>query len=383
MKPKIPLSLALVWNGLLAGCSSTTPIAGTKVFDDATAGSSISDYPALTGLGSCYSIRMTADSWPALLQKAQPAFAWNGRDMMWIESDTNGQPQFVLDEAYIYLPTNQPPQWILVKEERASADPEVWRKEDWWRQFSMQNLRAIAKLQGSDPVPAGDFGSYGNYAVVRGSNPRFGVVYEIGWDDEPSTGSSHPQGGRRIYVFKDNANQWHFLGEGPGEGASRDGVWSMQRHVIWKEAKGPNLPLEIQFVTHTSEGSYPFLANDSDRCPPLTTCDDFILSSRFPSRLRQTTKRSYVLAQKGDTLDRIALWFGYWEPGWGRVDFYPEDKSEALLKKEVSDLWIKELARLNPQLPRTNDIKEGTRVEIPNAREVEKLASNIQREKLK
>ena len=150
MKPKLILCLALVLSGGLFGCSTNPPVVETKVFDYSN-GDSPATGVVITGLGKTYTISESADSWPALIKKTKPTFAWNGCDMMWIENDTNGQPQFVLDEAYIYQPTNQPRQWILAKDERTKENYEVWQHEDWWRQFGNCNLRVVVNLQDSKP----------------------------------------------------------------------------------------------------------------------------------------------------------------------------------------------------------------------------------------
>jgi hypothetical protein len=218
MKPKLILCLALVLSGGLFGCSTNPPVAETKIFDYSSGDSPVTDGLVLTGLGKSFSVRASADSWLSFVQNLKPTFAWNGCDMMWIKNNTNGQPQFILDEAYIYQPTNQLRQWILVKDERTEKKYNGWQNEDWWRQFGNYNLYAVANLQDSKSLPNdGDY--YGNYAVVKAANRHYGVVYEIGWQDEMSGGNAHPEYSRRIYVFKDNLNHWHFLGEGPAEGA--------------------------------------------------------------------------------------------------------------------------------------------------------------------
>jgi hypothetical protein len=157
MKPKLILCLIVVVIGSLFGCSTTPPVTETKVFDYSNGDSPVTDGLVLTGLGKSFSILAAADSWPALVQKIKPTFAWNGCDMMWIGSNKHGKLQFVLDEAYVYQPTNQSRQWILVKDERTQENYESRQNEDWWRQFSIlisiRNLRAIAGLQDSKPLP--------------------------------------------------------------------------------------------------------------------------------------------------------------------------------------------------------------------------------------
>lgn len=101
MNPKLILILALVLGGGLVSCSTMPARTDTKVFDCSNSRLSVVENNVVTGLGSGFSIRAAADSWPALIEKTKPAFAWNGCDMMWIEAGTNDRPQFVLDEACI------------------------------------------------------------------------------------------------------------------------------------------------------------------------------------------------------------------------------------------------------------------------------------------
>jgi hypothetical protein len=381
-KPKILPAIALVWSGILFSCSTSPPTAATKAFDYTNADGPFINSHVLTGLGSAFSIRAAANTWPALVQKVKPAFAWNGRDMMWIERDTNGSPRFVLDEAYVYQPTNQPRRWILVKDERRTADFNVWSKEDWWRQFSSFNLPALAELHDSTPRP-NDGGGYGNYAVVKSKHPHFGEVYEIGWEREMSVGTAHPTYNRRLYVYRDSLKQWHFLGEGPEDGAERGGDTTTRTQVHWKEVKPPELPLDIQFTTVDTVCDPPD-EEDDHQATRLTTCREFTLAPPFPSAFRETTQRPYVVAEKNDTLDKIAERLGYWQPGWKcYVDMKEDEKREGILKKQVLELWITGLARLNPQLPRFGEVKEGTRVEILTCQEVDKLDSNICQEKIR
>jgi hypothetical protein len=95
MKRKLILCLALVLSGGLFGCSTNPPAAETKVFNYSTPDSGA--VVVLNGLGKCLSVRVEADSWQALIEKTKPTFAWNGRDMMWIESDTKFKREPITD----------------------------------------------------------------------------------------------------------------------------------------------------------------------------------------------------------------------------------------------------------------------------------------------
>jgi len=359
MTSRFVLGLIFFLSRILFGCSITAPTAGTKTFDYIKVKASSIEDCVLTGLGHGFSIRAEAKSWRALVQEVKPTFTWNGRDMMSIEYDANGLPRFVLDEAYMYQPTNELRRWILVKDERRSADRDLWSMEDWWRQFSTFNLPAVAELRDSTPQPS-DGGGYGPYAVVKSKHPRFGEVYEIGWEREMGIGTAHQIYNRRLYLYRDSLKQWHFLGEGPEEGWSRGGGAAITTQVLWKKVKAPGLPLEIRFVSQEILSVPPSQAEDQARAADLTFYREFILSPPFPCPLRETTKRAYLVSEKNDTLDKIAERLGYWQPGWA----CDNEKSEVILKKQVLEMWIAELARLNPQLPNVGQIKEGTRIQI-------------------
>jgi hypothetical protein len=90
------------------------------------------------------------------------------------------------------------------------------------------------------------------------------------------------------------------------------------------------------------------------------------------------------MAGKNDTLDKTVERLGYWQPGWECYsDMKEDEKREVILKKQVLDMWTTGLARLNPQLPRSGGVKEGTRVEILTYQEVDRLDSNIRQEQIR
>jgi hypothetical protein len=358
MKPKTLLFLALVLCGALVGCSSIHPPTGTRVFDYS------SEYGGhalvLKGLGQRLSVRVEADSWQALIEKVKPAFAWNGCDMMWITEDTNGRPQFVLDEAYIYQPTNEAPRWVLLEEHEAPFDP-------WYGEVMGHNLRGIATLHEAVPVPHNDAGIIGEYEVVKSVNPRFGTVYEIGWQKLMANGTCLCEENRRLYVLEDRANQWRFLGEGIAEGNDKShylpGFTSVESRVVWTNSKTHDLPVEIRIIVKdtTMEVAGEGDANSTPR-PDWTTCREYVLGGPFPAAMRRTTERPYLLTEKGDTFDKIVLRSAQWCSEWGDDSNAPTVKAH---REEVLKMWRTDLARLNPQLPETGNIKEGTRVQIP------------------
>lgn len=281
MKNKF-LCLALALSGSWLGCSTNR----TRVLDYSAGNSISADDGVLKGLGNGYAIQVAANSWPALVLKAKPAFAWNGRDLLWIRQGPRGEPAFMLDEAYIYQPTNQSRQWILVnKEERAGENFADWSEYGWW-QFGNQYLRAVILLQAQKPEPH-DGDVSGDYAVVKSVNRQHGVVYEIGWQSETSSGVAHPEFGRRIYLFKDPGNRWHFVGEGPEECKERGLECIVASRVEWNDAYTNEFPFQIKFHqvawdwTNVHEDDY------ADHPPDRVTTNNYVLAGQFPAQIHE------------------------------------------------------------------------------------------------
>jgi hypothetical protein len=278
MKPKIILCLALVLSGGLSGCSTTPPATGTKVYDYHSPDSG--EVVVLKGLGNRLSVRVEADSWPAMIEKTRPTFAWNGRDMMWIGNDTNGQPQFVLDEAYIYQPTNQPLRWVLLDEQEAPFD-------GYYGDVMGNNLRGVATLQREVPVAHNDAGIIGEYAVVKSTNPRFGTVYEIGWQKLMANGTCLCEFNRRLYVLNDRKDRWHFLGEGPAEGESHYGGTTMESKVAWDNSTTNEFPLRIRFHSIDTDHDNR-IDGDANSQPDVVTTNDYVMAGTFPAHFQRT-----------------------------------------------------------------------------------------------
>src|SRR5690242_6621280 len=277
MNPKLFLSLALVLSGGLFGCTTTSAATETKFFDYSTPDSG--DVGTLNGLGRCLSIRVEADSRQALIEKTKPAFVWNGRDMMWVEKDKNGQPEFILDEAYIYQPTYQPPRWVLLDTQDAPFD-------EWYGAVMGNNLHGVAPLHRTVPVADNDAGVIGDYAVIKSANPRFGTVYEIGWQKLMANGTCLCEFNRRLYILHDRKDRWHFLGEGPAEGHGHNGNTIVESKVVWNDLMTNEIPLQLQFhcidTSHDNQGEH--VTNSP---PDVFTTNDYVLAGNFPAQLQK------------------------------------------------------------------------------------------------
>lgn len=364
MTPKLLLGLALVLGGGLVGCSTATRSTDTKLIESPDAVSLAASREAITDLGTGFSIRAAADSWPALVQKEHPAFAWNGCDLLWIEPGKHGQPQFILDEAYLYQPTNQPRQWVLL-ETGGRKIPEAERREAAPRFFySGCNLGSVAKLQ--ETVPHSDHGE--DYAVAIAANRKIGTVYEIGWQREMCMGTGHYEYGRRIYLWRDRLNHWYFLGEGPEEGWGRGGGCTITSHVVWENIQTNNLPFQIQFHREAVTTPYHSSADDTNQPSDVTVYYDTALVAGPPALIQDIGKNPYLLAETNDTLEKIVYRLGYFHPGW---DVWPDEAKQQAKKKQILDAWRAAIVRLNPDLPPQGPIKENTRINLVNPADLE------------
>jgi hypothetical protein len=95
--------------------------------------------------------------------------------------------------------------------------------------------------------------------------------------------------------------------------------------------------------------------------PDWTTYDEFVLAGPPPAALRRTTEHPYLLAEKGDTFDKIAERCAEWCPEWG---FDPNEPNTTVRHKQVLKIWRTALTQLNPKLPQNGNIRASTRVQI-------------------
>jgi hypothetical protein len=204
--------------------------------------------------------------------------------------------------------------------------------------------------------------------VAKAVNPRFGVVYEIGWQRQWSDGVGHPLGSRRIYVFRDRKGEWHFLGEGPEEDLERGQGRAVEATVDWKGVGAGKLPLKIRFVLEIADLPY---GEGDPRTDSFVTYEDSVLAGPFPAQLAYECPRYYLLAKVGDTFDQLVGHCADWEPG-RQVTFDLTNEADRQERERIESLWRTALAELNPGLPRRGAIKAGTRVWILDYGEVVK-----------
>jgi hypothetical protein len=281
-KFKLILLLALGLAGSFSGCSTLSPANKTVILDYANDISPATDEVVITDLGKKFSIHESANSWPALIRKTKPTFAWNDCDLMWIETNQQDGLQFTMDEAYVYQPTNQPLQWVLLDDktnvpygDRRLESPAGW------------NLHAVASLRDGIPPRQYDIGERGNYAAMIGTSPHSGNVYEIGWQRESGAGIGHPDYGRRIYLFQDQASSWHFLGEGPEEASEHGEENTVQSQVEWIGAESNDRPFKIKFHVETIISSVDYTLDETNRPPDEYKTNNYVLAGPFPAKFQE------------------------------------------------------------------------------------------------
>jgi len=85
------------------------------------------------------------------------------------------------------------------------------------RQTAGKEMSVRLVLTGEEEFPgcpAMHFRTGWTYAFRLSSHSRGGTVYEIAWPQEPREGSRPLTLSQRVYVWRDKAGTWRFLGEG-------------------------------------------------------------------------------------------------------------------------------------------------------------------------
>lgn len=312
----------------------------------------------LRGLGGRFAVRAEAGSWEALVEKVKPTFIWNDLDMMWIAGGEAGQPVFTMDRAHVLQPEGGPERWALLSVRRGGThDP----RDSAWAQVCGNWLRGTAKLH--EEVPVSDHGS-GDYAVVKAKQPEFGTVYEVGWQALTSLGTGHYETERRLYVLRDAAGAWRFIGEGPEISSGKQGycrmyTGSVQSRVEWTGRR--IAPVRVRFtvedVDHEWLSSDDLADEEPDRPPRAARIEyrDAVLAGRLPARLRWTTDRPYMLAKEGDSFESVAGHLARWTGGW--------ELNRGEDRRYILAMWRNALARLNPRLPK-GEVPAGTRIRL-------------------
>ena len=383
-------------------------------------------------------IRVSADSWEELLAKARPTFTWGTpmpkagfADMMWIDTNADGTPDcpaptqwaFRLARAIVWKPdADQKVRWILLDfpvDDPEEGQPVLGLLDG--REYG-DPYPLLCRIAGqatparlsvtSEKPPTPQFGD-SSYAVCIGqhdSDLRGGAVYEIGWGGKQNLQERYSEH-RMLYVWRDQAGQWRFLGAGPREEHHRSGHIGHEDNVSiisrasvqWRG--DPSRPVvafvvkESRYKTWSCGGYYDEFVEVI--WPRLTICRDATLDAAdgTPAELTWASEE-YVQAVRDDTpeaeddtlakiVHRLAAW-NYFDvneiananedaseneeaseetTGWDLAEQAPG--AELLQRREkIRQTYTERLRRPNPHLPSDDNAKlpEGTRVTIRVAR---------------
>ena len=350
--------------------SATAPTAGRASGDSSQMLMNVEmECPDLSGaLSVNLKVRAEAKTWNELVAKVKPTFTWGQPectqdvqadcgfpDMMWIDQPAGDKPVFRLARAVTWKPFGQKARWVILDLDLDSAS----QHQDDLLGDQIQGRALPDRVEVANERPAYEHPA--SYAVVRGAHPRGGIVYEIGWALEMCYGTGHYEPLRLLYVWRDGGGNWRFLGEGPGETQGHDGYTRCEATIRW--ASAPLRPA-VSFIVFGSESES--RENQPD-LPDLTICHDAALDALggpLPARLTRS-QRGYILAEKDDTLDKIAYRMVVRGNEW---DAYGPKPTQALLHKrqEVLRKQREDLLKLNPQLSRNGSaaIPQRTRIEI-------------------
>jgi len=330
-----------------------------------------------------------AASWEELVAKEKPTFTWGNPgfqtergmpsdgfpDMMWIEGGADGKPVFRLERAYTWKPAaDEKVRWVLVElveHDNGIIVDNFFHEQIAGRMFPIR-VNVTDEISG-DP----DRRWFADYAIVRGSDPRGGTVYEIGWSQNIASGMGRWISCRQIYVWRDMNGVWRLLGEGLGESGGKTGPeyhnCSCEVNVEWRgELPHPVRPrVGFVLVEWNSE------TGEDATMPDLVLYRDSVLdgaSDRLPVALKGSGAE-YMRAEKGDTLEKVALRLAVWDEikmKDSKDYFYwdpRKDKPSAELlrwREKYLQFCRDELLRLNPQLSgnMSDELVEGTQVYI-------------------
>ncbi|MHC4714680.1 MAG: FG-GAP repeat domain-containing protein [Planctomycetota bacterium] len=306
-------------------------------------------YPSvvLEGLKEGWAVRMEAPTLAALLDKAKPDIVFNTVDMMWADTGDDDRMRFTLDRAFRFHVEGQPTKWVLVA---SGVRGDL--------QLSGQYTRRVIEV--AEAIPREDH--WPSYAIVKSASDEFGTLYEIGWQGVGGIGGSGNHEGRSVlYVLRDDAGRWRFIGEGPGECNGRSGgeytfLYSVESTVVW--TGDPESPVEVRFVCR--DAKYQGGLSDYEIPADIVRRDyvsytEAVLEGPYPASLRRTTEHPYMVVEEDETFDSLVEHLARWELLW--------ITNRGNARQRLLAAWRRELRRLNPSLTE-GAIPAGTRAKI-------------------
>jgi hypothetical protein len=299
-------------------------------------------------------IEFRAPTLPALIALAKPTAVWDS-DMLWVAKGADGRPRFSFCTAQWVELADLKPFWAVI---RLPANANVL--DDFETSDEQRDLPLVSKKPDDD-------GGAGDYAMLVGRDSAGDRVYELGCQNSWS-GSGHCTEQRRIYVLSRRDGTWQFVGEGPSETFGRSGAEYADRvsvEFFVNFTHDEKRPVAIDFTaTEVQDYGNPE-DEDSTSCPPLESRSDATLSGALPATLRWIG-RPYLVVEKSDSLNDIAMRITHWETDDSMSD-------RPALHRILCERAIRAaLAELNPGL-KPGPLGAGACVVVPSEAEITRL----------
>ena len=369
MKAIVISILAVIVFAAVGGCQS----AAIRQQDEAAKSLGISQYnPDIEGeLSKHLRVREEAQTLEELIAKAHPDFTWSESDqqpncggplMLWIDKEKDGRVFFRLASAFTWKRVkNQPTRWVLLEE---TDEP----RDSAFRDNVANSLLPVRIQLGTEKEDVDEMFAK-NYAVEIVRDDKGGSIIEIGWapDFSPPHGIFAYQ--VVVYVWKDAAGTWRLIGQGPTTNIDKIGMNTGLQESLNVKVRWEGRPLRpVLDFDKACE-----LHNVYADTPLLVQHDDYMLSigaDGKPGSAKKISNRSYLVAEKDDTVAKIVERLSFWDNHWEEdpppdLAGQPENPSKNEANHQwVSKVWKKHLLKVNPDL-RNKEPVQGQHILLP------------------
>lgn len=309
--------------------------------------------PEITKLPPDIKIRASADSFESLVAAVKPDFSWGHCYLLWIRDSATDHPSFELNRAWLYEPAGAKPQCVLLSaaKDLTEALEALLGNEAGGCFFPLTTGPAPSWQRISRACGSGDF------LRIATSTKEYGTVYEINWEGETDQHSFSEE--MPLFLSRDPAGKWHFLGIGPVPGTAaiaEHDVFALQFSADKASAAGVSILFTLKHVETDTAANHPLPG--AALLPNLVEFHDAVLDGNSPEL--HFAAHAYMMAAAGDTLETLLRQRLAWE--WlGHAD-----TPEVRAKMEAG--WRAAWQKLNPTLSNpSQSLAPGTKVYLPEA----------------
>ena len=120
------------------------------------------------------------------IHRTSPTFTWGGSDMLWVQKDVSGKPQFAMNHAY------------PIDNDSGAA---MW---------AVSTPRPLTRAQGFV-----DYTRMVTSGEVLSKSRDGSQLYLVKWPSRQITGTGPVAVTRNLFVLREENDHWKFVGEGP------------------------------------------------------------------------------------------------------------------------------------------------------------------------